>query len=152
MTHRDCDRDQHRAGAAKGCVHALCPRLSHPVDLCPGLLDTRHDVIGVFRVIADSPIRDRNEDRTSRGYEIENQAKLFVVQWSDGVIARRNLRRERDGVGMFGHHFRNRHREITDQRCVNDIAEIDDAYYAVPVDEGVHLAYVVVNHLGALLL
>ena len=147
---RSLDGDRRRAGAAQRGVHTFCSRLPHPVELRSGVLDACHDVFGVFRVIADSPVRNGNLHRTSGGHEIENQAQLVVLQCGDGVIARRDLRRGSDGVRVFADQLRDRHREVTDQRRMNEIPEVDDTCYAVFVDEGVQATDVVVDDLRAL--
>ena len=45
-----------------------------------------------------------------------------------------------------------RHREVADERRVNQVAEVDDAADTITVHQGVHAADVVVDHLRALLL
>ncbi len=104
------------------------------LELFSGALVTRHDVLGILRMIENSPIRNGDFHRTTRCCEIKNQAQLVILQCSDRVVARRDLCRGCDGVRVFATQLGYRYREIADQRRVNQIAKINNAAYAVSVD------------------
>ena len=63
-----------------------------------------------------------------------------------------DLRSCGDGIGVFTGQLGDRHREIANQRCVNEIPEVDDTCYALAVYEGVQSTDVIVDDLRALLL
>jgi len=67
------------------------------------------------------------------------------------VIARRDLGRGSDGIGVLADQLRDRHCQITDQWRVYEITKINNTDNVVTVDEGIQSTDIVMDELRALL-